>query len=232
MLVQSALLGAGSLDQPIVQALRARPAVARRYLALEGHRVLADLAERLQLVDTLRPDGAPSTVTSAESLEMARARGSVPDPPKWFGIIKPSRLLAPTLGPGTQASSTDLHLASAPLGPSQDDDADDEQSDESKILKLFESTDFHLTGCLGVLSEAVRQLALPRGQHRRRGTAGRLRSARSAVGAHARPLPTRIHFTEDGKPGAAVGIGGARYPEWDVHNNRYRPSGAGPSTSR
>ena len=44
-----------------------------------------------------------------------------------------------------------------------------------------------------------------------------------AVGANARPLPTRIHFTDDGKPGAAIGVGGALYPEWDVHNNRYRP---------
>jgi nitric oxide reductase NorD protein len=44
-----------------------------------------------------------------------------------------------------------------------------------------------------------------------------------AAGANARPLPTRIHFTDDGNPGAAVGVGGALYPEWDVHNNRYRP---------
>jgi nitric oxide reductase activation protein len=43
------------------------------------------------------------------------------------------------------------------------------------------------------------------------------------AGANARPLPTRIHFTDDGKPGAAVGVGGALYPEWDVHNDRYRP---------
>src|SRR3954452_25122012 len=43
------------------------------------------------------------------------------------------------------------------------------------------------------------------------------------AGANARPLPTRIHFTDDGKPGAAVGVGGALYPEWDVHNDRDRP---------
>nr|WP_280271238.1 VWA domain-containing protein [Nocardia wallacei] len=43
------------------------------------------------------------------------------------------------------------------------------------------------------------------------------------LGAHARPLPTRIHFTDDDKPGVAVGVGGALYPEWDVHHQRYRP---------
>ena len=36
MLVQSALLGAGSLDQRLVKSVRVRPAVARRYLALEA----------------------------------------------------------------------------------------------------------------------------------------------------------------------------------------------------
>jgi nitric oxide reductase NorD protein len=49
-----------------------------------------------------------------------------------------------------------------------------------------------------------------------------VRKAREA-GPNARPLPTRIHFTDDAKPGAAVGVGGALYPEWDVFNNRYRP---------
>ncbi len=58
MLIQSALLGAGSLDQRLVKALRARPSVARRYLALEGRRVLAELAGRIPLAAALRPDGA------------------------------------------------------------------------------------------------------------------------------------------------------------------------------
>ena len=46
MLVQAALLGAGSLDPRLVKGLRARATMARRYLALEGHRVLAELARR------------------------------------------------------------------------------------------------------------------------------------------------------------------------------------------
>jgi nitric oxide reductase activation protein len=41
--------------------------------------------------------------------------------------------------------------------------------------------------------------------------------------ANARPLPTRIQFTDDDKPGAAAGVGGALYPEWDVFNDRYKP---------
>ena len=44
-----------------------------------------------------------------------------------------------------------------------------------------------------------------------------------SAGPNARPLPTQIRFIDDGKPGAAVGIGGALHPEWDVYGNRYRP---------
>jgi hypothetical protein len=140
MLVQSALLGAGSLDPRLVKALRARPSVARRYLALEGHRVLAGLATQVPLAATLRPARGPSTATADESLEIARGRATVADPPEWFGVIKPSRLLASSAGPGAQATEKDLRLEFDLIDlPEADDDAVDEQSGESKILKLFDN---------------------------------------------------------------------------------------------
>src|SRR5690606_22693744 len=45
----------------------------------------------------------------------------------------------------------------------------------------------------------------------------------SKVGVNARPMPTPIRVVDNGKPGIASGIGGALYPEWDVHKNEYRP---------
>ena len=114
MLLQSALLGAGSLDQRLVKALRARPVVAHRYLALEGRRVLAELATHMPLAAALRPDEESTTATARESLEMARARTKVVDPPEWFGIIRPSRLLAPSAGPGAQATDKELRLELRP----------------------------------------------------------------------------------------------------------------------
>jgi Mg-chelatase subunit ChlD len=224
MLIQSALLGAGSLDRRLVKPLRARPVAARRYLALEGRRVLAELARQLPLAAALRPDGEPSTATADESLEVASGRVDVADPPEWFGVIKPSRLLAPAAGPGGQVTNKELRLEFDPIDvPEADDDGDREQSGESKILKLFENPLFNSQA----LSDYFRKLF---GSSRSSGdgAAGaemRVRSVRRAhnIGAHARPLPTRIHFTDDGKPGAALGVGGALYPEWDVHHNRYRP---------
>ena len=226
IVLQSALLGAGSLDEKWVKALRARPSVARRYLALEGRRVLAGLAERLPLAATLSPDAKPSTATADESLELARGRTKVPDPPAWFGAIKPARLLSASAGPGGPVSDKELRLEFNPIDVPEADDGDgddDEQFGESKILKLFETPLFNSQA----LSDYIRKL-LGGGRSPGEGAAGAETPVRSirrvrGVGADARPLPTRIHFTDDGKPGAALGVGGALYPEWDVHNNRYRP---------
>ena len=90
-------------------------------------------------------------------------------------------------------------------------------------MKLFENPLFQSRA----LSDYLRKLM---GSSRTpgEGAAGaemQVRSIRRAHerGANARPLPTRINFTDDGKPGAAVGIGGALHPEWDVHKDRYKP---------
>jgi len=219
VVVQSSLLGAGSLDHRLVKALRARPSVARRYLALEGRRAVTELAERIPLAATL-PIPEPSTTAPDESLEIARGRIKVDEPPEWFGVIKPARLLAQPNGPGGRATNHDLRLQFDPVGALEDDEA---PSEESRILKLFESP----LVASGALSDFLRKLF---GSSPSAGSdvaggelqVGSLRQAHN-VGPVARPLPTRIQFTDDGKPGAAVSAGGALYPEWDVHNNRYRP---------
>ncbi|MFD0364751.1 nitric oxide reductase activation protein NorD [Nocardia sp. GCM10030253] len=224
ILVQAALLGAGSLDHQWVKALRARPAIARRYLALEGRRVLADLAQRLPVAAALVSEVGPGPTSTGESLETARGRAKVADPPAWFGVIRPSRLLAPVAGPGTQATARELRLEFDLLEVPEDEDGDDnEQSGESKILKLFENP---LFSSQTLLDQIRKRLGGSRSAGD--GAAGgdaQMRSVRRArmVGPEARPLPTQIRFTDDDKPGAAAGVGGALYPEWDVHNNRYRP---------
>jgi nitric oxide reductase NorD protein len=225
MLLQSALLGAGSLDRRLVKALRARPVLARRYLALEGRRVLVELTERIPLASSLRPDAEPSTASPDESLEMARRPGKVDDPPDWFGVIRPSRLLPPSSAPGGKVSQADLRLDfdSLDLPAAEDDDHGDDEghSEQSKILKLFDVPVFNAQ-----VGDFLRKLL---GSSRGSGdsSAGaemQIRAIRRAraVGPDARPLPAPIRFTDDHNPGAAAGVGGALYPEWDVHRNRYR----------
>lgn len=219
VLVQSALLGAGSLDPGLMRALRFRPSVTRRYLALEGCRVLAALADTLPLAAGLRPGMTVRTGSAAGSLEMARSRAKVADPPDWFGVINPSQLLRSSPRAGARANTVRLEFD--PVSASEQDE-EDETPRESKILKLFDVP-------LGpqVISDFLRKLLGSSGSpgDGRAGAELPVRSMRRArvVNAHARPLPARIRFTGDGNPGATVGVGGAWYPEWDVHGNRYRP---------
>jgi hypothetical protein len=224
VLVQTALLGAGSLDRRLVKALRGRPKIARRYLALEGRRVLADLAVRLPLAAALSPKGGASTSSGEESLEVARGRAQVADPPEWFGTIYPSRLLgALTGGPAAQPSADDLRLDfDATDVPETQDDGDEVEGEESKILKLFENP-LGSNRVADFLNKLFGTSRSPGG-----GAAGgemQVRSLRRVdhVGPNARPLPIPLRFTSDGPPGTAAGVGGALYPEWDVYRNRYRP---------
>lgn len=219
VVVQSSLLGAGSLEHRLVKALRARPSVARRYLTLEGRRALGQLGERLPLAAAL-PIAPPSTTTPEESLEIARGRTKIDEPPDWFGAINPGRLLVLATGPGSRATHRDLRLQFDPVGALEDDD--EAPSEESKILKLFESP----VVASRALSNILRKLfgGSPSAGDDAAGGQLQVGSVRRAhdAGAVALPLPRRIHFSDDGKPGAAVGVGGALYPEWDVHHNSYR----------
>lgn len=223
VLVQSALLGAGSLDHRWILSLRGRPKMARRYLALEGRRVLADLGAHVPLAAEIVLD-EPSTTTAEESLRVARSRATVADPPEWFGVIQPFRLLAaPAGGAGARASDGDLRLEFDPTTlPETPEDGDTQQGEESKILKL-------LSNPLGskTLSDFFNKM-FGNSRSPGDGTAGGEMPVRSmrrvdSVGSNARPLPVRLHFTAKSAPGSTVGVGGALYPEWDVHNGRYRP---------
>ncbi|MGV0794255.1 VWA domain-containing protein [Mycolicibacterium sp. XJ1819] len=232
VLLQSALLGAGSLDASLIRPLRARPVLARRYLAIEGHRVLVDLAERLPLAAALHPEPAADSTSADGSLEIARGRGKVDDPPAWFGVIKPARLLGSPTGNGAHASDTNLQLRYDVVTSTEDDEDDGDDGDDgddevpsegSKILKLFDNPLFNsqavgdfLRKLLGTARSSENDTA---GAELRAGAIRRVR----AGGPEARPLPTPIHFIDTADPGAAVGVGGALHPEWDVFRDRYRP---------
>lgn len=219
MLVQSALLGAGSLAPGYLKALRARPSTARRYLALEGRRVLADLAQRLPIAATLQSEGAPCTAGAGESLALARSRKPVHDPPDWFGVIKPRAVVPAAAGPGSAAGENDPGALSTDEEETGDED---EPGGSSKILKLFEAPISSQA-----LSEFLRKLfggAKSNGEDAAGGDlrVGSVRQVQG-LGINAHPVPTRIRFTGTEKPGSAVGVRGALFAEWDVHHHRYRP---------
>lgn len=226
VLVQSALLRAGSLDRRLMRSLRGRPALARRYLAVEGSRVLTELAGRTPLAATLAAGVVARTTTPQESLEVARGRTKLADPPAWFGAIEPARL-APSHrshpSPSAPPTDSELLFQFESSDAAEDEGADDDDAEESRILKLFAAPAFTSQG----LSDLLRKLTGTSRSASADAAGGELRAGAvrrgTAAGPDARPKPTPIRFTDDHRPGAAIGIGGALHPEWDVYGSRYRP---------
>ena len=220
VLVQAALLGAGSLDPGMVRALRGRSRVARRYLALEGRRALAELAHRVPAAAALTP-GPPSTTAAEESLRRAQSRAAIADPPEWFGQIRPARLLGqPARATGAAPTERDLRLEFEPTEIPETDD--EEAGEKSKVLDLFQSP-LGSNALQNFLSKVLGSSRTPDQDSGGGQLPGGWRRRVDAVGPHARPRPVPLRFVDDDAPGPAGGVGGALYPEWDVYKGRYRP---------
>ena len=148
--------------------------------------------------------------------------------PEWFGVIKPSRASGVDRHPGGRANNKDLKLQFDPIDmPESEVDDEDEDDDGGKSERAgFSSCSSPLFNNQS-MSDYFRKM-FGGSAFTGEGKAGAEMTVRSIrrvqeIGPNARPLPTRIQFTDDGKAGAAVGVGGALYPEWDVFNDRYKP---------
>lgn len=206
--VQAALVAAGSLTPGVVGPLARRPALTRRYLAVEGHRALAvceDLlpADVLSLVDH---EVAGAVGTAHAAFAMARSRVALAVAPWEFGAIHPRLVLE--------------SVEQAPNPRPLDDLADEDFADDSGAL-LSSSV-----GGGGLLGRLLARLLAP----------GRDRDAGGPPGADApthvangRPGAGRL-ATVALRPEAlreqVAGVEGApsTYPEWDVHRRSYRAS--------
>nr|WP_166907818.1 VWA domain-containing protein [Mycobacterium sp. DL440] len=221
VLVQSALLGAGSLGGQYVKRLLARPPVARRYLALEGRRVLAELGPRIPLAAAVGPGLPPQSASSEESLRIALGRTQLDAPPDWFGTIKPAKLIRTRGESGPPARAADVRMNVEYTSETDEDDDDDGPAETSWILKLFEVP-------IGTQAPAkfLRKLFGSARSSGSEGAGGELgvgsMRRTSRAGVNARPVPTPIRFADGEKPGVALAVGGATYPEWDVFGDRYR----------
>jgi hypothetical protein len=218
--VQASLLVAGSLEPDVVRRLAGRPVLARRYLALEGHRALATIADLLppSVRSLIDEDLAARACSPAASLAAALGPETVADPPESFGTIRTRQLLA-QLRRAEVSAAIGRH---APRGrgdrPLAELDDDDDVGDGPGVSDLF-SSPVGGGGPLGWLLqrslEAVRQL---KGGGPPGADAPTHRTRTAAPGGDA--------AVSTGRAGSLEGGGfvdrGAKYPEWDVHRRRYR----------
>jgi nitric oxide reductase NorD protein len=216
--VQASLLGAGSLDTDVVRKLTRRPALARRYLAVEGHRALAAIEDVLppsvrSLIDS---DVAARASSPAASLTAALSRTAIADPPDSFGAIRARHLLMSI--PRADSSTTRQHVPFEQRDRVLAELAEDED-DDGTTADLFSSPvggGGALGRLLGRLLGVVRQLNAggPLGAD-----APTHRTRAGVWGGDNTELSTGMERTVEA---AAIERRGTKYPEWDVHRRSYR----------
>ncbi len=223
--VQASMIAAGSLDPDLMRPLVRHSRLAKRYLAIEGHRavvansaVLPRVLGSLGSTDIARRSGSP-----AESLSLASAKAAIDDPPLEFGVLRAGKLLAASARPTTQAGREEpAHVPrgrqpqeTAELGDGDVDDTDDPDLFTSPVggggfigkwlKKMLSST--RKTGSGGGPPGADDPTHRTNAGKRGAFAVSSLASATSEdVIDHAADLSTR----------------GVKYPEWDVNRKVYR----------
>jgi len=213
--VQAALLAAGSLDPEVLRGLARRPAIARRYLAVEGHRALARQEPLLptavcSLIDRA---AAARSESPATSLAIALGRSPIGGPPDVFGTIRPRDVRA-CVDPQAHERAA-LQETLQRHGEDVRGDLDDDG-----VASDLVSTPVGGGGPLGrllekLLGDARSSSGGPPGADAPTRWATRAARVGRTLTLTTAPASMADHLT-------AVARAGATYPEWDVYRRGYR----------
>ena len=225
--VQASMIAAGSLDPDVVGSLVRHPRLARRYLAIEGHRALVANAHLLPtvLVSLGNTDVASRSDSPAASLDLAAGRSAIDDPAPEFGVIRAAKVMAASARVVKQDEEANAKHVPRGRGTQELEELDDGEVDDSDDPDLFTSP----VGGGGFLGKWLKKMLSPK----------RKQSRSSGGGPPGADAPT--HRTNSGKRGLhavsslasatsedidddKAAADGARYPEWDFRRKRYRPA--------
>lgn len=223
--VQASMIAAGSLDLDVVSALVRRPRVAKRYLAIEGHRALVANAHLLPtvLASMGNRDIAARSDSPAASLAMAAGRALLDDPAPAFGVIRAAKVMAAC----ARATKQDNGAGHVPRsrGAQELEELDDGELDDSDHPDLFTSP----VGGGGFIGKWLKKM-LSSKRNKSRSSGGGPPGAdapthRTNPGIRGRYAVSSLASTssEDVSDSEAT-ADGVRYPEWDVTRKRYRPA--------
>ncbi len=220
--VHASLIAAGSLDPDVVGALVRHPRLAKRYLAVEGHRALAGNGDLLpsMLYRLADPGVAARTDSPASSLSIASGKDAVDDPPAAFGVIRAKKVIAADNRAAEQVDhETPAH---APRRESKEalEELDDGELDDTDDPDLFTSP----VGGGGFIGKWLKKML---SSARKTGSGGgppgadapthRTNSANRGTFAVSSTASVSSEDVADIKPR------GFSYPEWDANRKRYRP---------
>jgi nitric oxide reductase NorD protein len=218
--VQASLMASGSLAPDVMRQLLRRPALARRYLTVEGQRALSANDDLLpypvrRLIDL---DVALRANSPADSLKVA-AKRDIADPPASFGVIR-ARSLVSAHAAAAHAESQGVH---SPRHDAKKELADlEDEGVDARAAEDEEDPFSSPVGGGGAIGKLLQRL---------------LRRVRQLGGGGPPGADTPTHRSPDGIRGAgavtSMSVGpsevddvddsdGRKYPEWDVNRRRYR----------
>jgi nitric oxide reductase NorD protein len=222
--VQASMLAAGSLDPDVVRPLIRHPRLARRFLAIEGHRALVANSALLPgvLASVADPDIAGRSDSPAASLSVAAGRTVIDDPAPEFGVIRAAKVLTASSRAATQQDEAQPAHVPRSGGANELEELDDDAVDDTDDPDLFTSP----VGGGGFIGKWLKKML---SSARKTGSGGgppgadspthRTNSANRGVHAVSSLASTSSEDINDdeAKPD------GVRYPEWDVARKSYRP---------
>jgi nitric oxide reductase NorD protein len=227
--VQASMLAAGSLNPDVVRPLVRHPRLARRFLAIEGHRAL--IANSGLLPGVLASAGdrrmAGRSDSPAESLRIAAGRTVVDDPPPEFGVIRATKLLAASSQSGKeQDQGTPGHVPRGG-GTKELEELDDVEIDDSDDPDMFTSP----VGGGGFIGKWLKKMLSSKRKKSRSSGGGppgadnpthRTNSANRGLFAVSSLAATSSEDGGDDK--ILTAADGVQYPEWDITRKSYRPA--------
>ena len=225
--VQASMLAAGSLDADVVRALVRHPRLARRYLALEGHRALVSNSDLLPgvLASFGNRDIAGRSDSPAASLSIAEGRAAIDDPAPEFGVIRAAKVLA--LCSKATREQDRAALGHVPRGPGAKEleELRDGEIDDSDDPDMFTSP----VGGGGFIGKWLKKMLSSKRRKSRSSSGGppgadspthRTNSANRGLHAVSSLASTSSEDIEDRR--ALTAGDGTTYPEWDVTRRSYR----------
>lgn len=221
---QASMIAAGSLEPGVLRRLRRRPRLARRYLAIEAHRALADNSGLLPgiLASLADRDIAGRSDSPAQSLRIAEGRSAIADPAPEFGEIRAARVLAGRARAARRDDPAPGHVPRRGAG-GEPEELDDGNVDDSDDADMFTSP----VGGGGLLGKWLKKLL---SSVRKTGGGGGPPGADTPThrtnaanrGQHAVSSSAATSFEDFGGPEHRTR--GLTYPEWDMVRKKYRPA--------
>lgn len=231
LMVQGALLAGRALAAQQLRGIVGRPELGRRYLVLEVERCCRLIEDRLPAYVQARLAACRSDCVSGspeESLAIARGSRSLPDPPAWYGTLRPWQVLRMGLqGSGEGMSEQKLAQLEAGLKKIEGDDEEEEDRlHKSSFWKLLSSP----LGKDGFFSRFMQEVldmkSSPDKDASNSGVAGSSEMVSGRVSGRLRDITQAIRSSMAvAVPSAFVQAepGAHSYPEWDCEAGRYRP---------